>query len=429
MFIFNIQLAPKWDERFEFRGFDDIYHSKWSLSELLSTPLELAVYHEDPQMFVMDDELGKVTVDLAALRHSREVTLSVPLSKETPEGDISQGDVSLTLSWEVEEPFDEGDAEAFAKEAEDIGLWVTVASIRARLQKAGFDADKERVAAAVMGRDFVRRRFAMEEVTFGQLPEPIIKVKGQLQNVGFDADAEVIAQMLGDRSSPSYHVGKCAKRMIVAIERELLLSQAAVKGRRPPGFSKKLSARGSGLVNRLKQSRASQVDMASLAVSINMLVKFILFELTGFLQVNSSIASSMPDLHWPPAFTELSQRVSSAVNLNFATEIGEANCELGSNYCFRVMTMMLALLAFQLAFPACIALVKFTPLRNLVTQYRLDTLVDRCYSMVKVPRLTAAHAHTHHFRSPPSCPGLALWARKEATSPRPRRVDTGERLR
>ena len=29
-------------------------------------------------MFVMNDELGHATVDLIALRHSREVTLSVP---------------------------------------------------------------------------------------------------------------------------------------------------------------------------------------------------------------------------------------------------------------------------------------------------------------------------------------------------------------
>ena len=336
----------------------------------------------------------------------------------------SQGDVSLTLSWEVEEPFNEGDAEAFAKEAEDVGLWEAVASIRARLQKAGFDADKERVAAAVMGRDFVRRRFAMEEVTFGQLPEPIIKVKGQLQNVGLDADAEVIAQMLGEKSSPSYHVGKCAKRMIAAIERELLLSQAAVKGRRPPGLTRRLTARGSGLVNRLKQSHSSKVDMASLAVSVNMLVKFMLFELTGFLQVNSSIASSMPDLQWPPVFTELSRSVSSTFNLDFVTEIGEANCELGSNYCFRVMMMMMAVLAFQLAFPAGVALVTFTPLRILVTQERLDTLVDRCYSMLKMLWLAAAYAATHRSGSPPSFPGLAPWTRGK----QPRYVRERERL-
>merc|ERR1712127_848223 len=43
------------------------------------------------------------------------------------------------------------------------------------------------------------------------------------------------------------------------------------------------------------------------------------------------------------------------------------------------MMMMLAILGFQLAFPACVALIKYSPLRKCVTQARLDTLVDRSY--------------------------------------------------
>ena len=87
----------------------------------------------------------------------------------------------------------------------------------------------------------------------------------------------------------------------------------------------------------------------------------------------------MPDLTFPKAFDDISSTVSSVVNLDFATEHGDANCTLGNNYCFRVMMMMLAILGFQLAFPACVALIKYSPLRKCVTQARLDTLVDRSY--------------------------------------------------
>ena len=87
----------------------------------------------------------------------------------------------------------------------------------------------------------------------------------------------------------------------------------------------------------------------------------------------------MPELEFPKVFSDISSAVSSVVNLDFVTEHGEANCTLGNNYCFRVMMMMLAILGFQLAFPACIALVKFTPLRKMVAQQRLEQLVDRAY--------------------------------------------------
>merc|ERR1711865_1362197 len=133
---------------------------------------------------------------------------------------------------------------------------------------------------------------------------------------------------------------------------------------------------GGALINRLKKSKASTVDMGSLAVSINILIKIMMFELTAFLQVNSEIASSMPELEFPKVFSDISSLVSSVVNLDFATEHGDANCTLGNNYCFRVMMMMLAILGFQLAFPTCIALVKFTPLRKMVAQQRLKQLAS-----------------------------------------------------
>ena len=174
-------------------------------------------------------------------------------------------------------------------------------------------------------------------------------------------------------------MGHCAKYLIDEIEHELELGMAAQQGTKPRSLSRKMSMGGSMLVDRLKRSKASQVDMGSLAVSINILIKIMIFELTAFLQVNSEIASSMPDLQWPPVFGEISSMVSGVVNLDFATEHGEANCTLGNNYCFRVMMMMLAILGFQLAFPACIAIVKLTPLRKMVAQQRLEQLVDRAY--------------------------------------------------
>ena len=132
----------------------------------------------------------------------------------------------------------------------------------------------------------------MEEIVFGELPEIIIKVKGQLQHVGFDANAEVIAGALGEKGSSSYHVGQCAKWLISEIERELGLGEATVMGRRPRSLSRKMTMGGMGgsnLINRLKKSKASAVDMGSLAVAINILFKIMAFEVTAFLQVNCEI--------------------------------------------------------------------------------------------------------------------------------------------
>ena len=133
----------------------------------------------------------------------------------------------------------------------------------------------------------------MEEIVFGELPEIIIKVKGQLQHVGLDATAEVIAGALGEKGSSSYHVGQCATWLISEIERELGLGEATVQGRRPRSLSRQMTMGGSNLINRLKKSKASAVDMASLAVAINILFKIMAFEVTAFLQVNSEIAPTL----------------------------------------------------------------------------------------------------------------------------------------
>ena len=93
-------------------------------------------------------------------------------------------------------------------------------------------------------------------------------------------------------------------------------------------------------------------DMLSLSLSLVIVVKFIIFDLTGYLQVNSSMSSSMPGLEWPPAFVAINKFVNGLFNLAFLTEVGSMDCWLGTNYCFRVMCICLTLLSFQIALPA-----------------------------------------------------------------------------
>jgi hypothetical protein len=127
------------------------------------------------------------------------------------------------------------------------------------------------------------------------------------------------------------------------------------------------------------QKKAAQPDMLSLSISISILAKFMLFDLVGFLQVNSSIAEAFADLNWPAQFSEVSRVASSVFNLDFLTDIGESNCTLQSNHCYRVMVMMLTLLAFQLAFPAGVGVARFTPLRRCIKEDRIKTLIDRSF--------------------------------------------------
>jgi hypothetical protein len=86
----------------------------------------------------------------------------------------------------------------------------------------------------------------------------------------------------------------------------------------------------------------------------------------------------MPDLTFPPEFGEMSRTLSSAFNLDFVTDVGEANCSLGSNHCYRIMVMMFSLLAFQLASPAGYSLAKGLQTKGIVSQKRVEALVDRC---------------------------------------------------
>jgi hypothetical protein len=91
--------------------------------------------------------------------------------------------------------------------------------------------------------------------------------------------------------------------------------------------------------------------MLSLSLSLAIVVKFIIFDLTGYLQVNSSMSSSMPGLQWPPIFVQINKFVNGLFNMAFLTEVGDKDCWLGTNYCFRIMCICLTLLSFQIALP------------------------------------------------------------------------------
>ena len=99
----------------------------------------------------------------------------------------------------------------------------------------------------------------------------------------------------------------------------------------------------------------------------------------------------MPNLEWPKEFKDFSREMSSIINMEFATEFGDANCSLGSNYCFRIMLFMCSVLSFQLAFPACVALARYSPLRKRISQERLDTLLDRALHGMNIAMM-ALHA-------------------------------------
>ena len=157
----------------------------------------------------------------------------------------------------------------------------------------------------------------MEEIVFGKLPEIIIKVKGQLQHVGLDATADVIASALGEKGSSDYNVGHCAKWLISEIEAELGLGQASRPRR---SLSRTMSMGGSNMIDRLKNAKASPVDMGSLAVSINILFKIMAFEVTAFLQVNSEITTTL-------ALTlALALALSLALTLTLTLPPGQLRC-------------------------------------------------------------------------------------------------------
>ena len=105
-------LDPEWDELFEFRGKagaperakkgqPTMAGQRPILRELISTPLQLELSHENRMMglnmLARNQSIGSATVDLSPLLSSHEVPLHVPLS--------TQGSLSILASWEVEEEY------------------------------------------------------------------------------------------------------------------------------------------------------------------------------------------------------------------------------------------------------------------------------------------------------------------------------------
>jgi len=280
-----LSLDPIWDEIFQFDG-KGVEGDRQTLEELLHTKLELECYDENKafgiNMLANNPLLGIATVDLKLVMRSQEAPLLVPLS--------TQGSISLTVTWEVEEE------------------WV----------------DEEEEA-----------RWLREHA---------------------EKDEDVLEEIFGR--------GETHEEKVAAAEADSGAAKAKAEG---PASPKGATA-----------PPPKPPDMLSLSIAITILVKFVLFDLVGFFQVNSSLAGSMPDLTFPPEFGEMSRTLSSAFNLDFVTDVGEANCSLGSNHCYRIMVMMFSLLAFQLASPAGYSLAKGLQTKGIVSQKRVEALVDRC---------------------------------------------------
>ena len=100
-----------------------------------------------------------------------------------------------------------------------------------------------------------------------------------------------------------------------------------------------------------------------------------LFDLIGYLQINASFALSMPEVPWPSSFSELSKSLSGAFNINFATQLGSADCLLASSVCYRTLNTMLIAMGFLLALP-------------------LSQLVARCCGMNASKRRSLADSAT-----------------------------------
>ena len=50
-------------------------------------------------------------------------------------------------------------------------------------------------------------------------------------------------------------------------------------------------------------------------------------------------------------FTTINRFINGLFNLSFLTEVGELDCWLGSNYCFRILCICMTMLSFQMALP------------------------------------------------------------------------------
>jgi hypothetical protein len=102
-------------------------------------------------------------------------------------------------------------------------------------------------------------------------------------------------------------------------------------------------------------------DMLSLSASLAALAKFIVFDMTNYLQINSGLSDSM-DLQWPPFFSEVTRVVGGVFNLNFLTDIGSLNCTLHMNYCFKVLCIMMFTVSILVGQPTFIKILRTLPM-------------------------------------------------------------------
>ena len=284
---------------------------------MLASPLTLTCYDEDRGFFGTD---ASHELGKATIDLSCLLTQrEVALTVPLSwEGDtaLAEGSISLTISWEIEEEL-EPEAEAEAPMTiEEQLAW-----------ECGLESLSALGINSVLG----------------------------IQSAPAAAPAAASATLSHDTSMLS--------------SKRLGPSKEGAKVTRKVSFSKKSA-----------KKKGTQPDMLSLSISISILAKFMLFDLVGFFQVNSALVVSMPDVEFPQVFKQMSSSLTGVFNLDFLTDWGEANCSLGGDQCFRVLLIMLTLVAFQLAFPAAVGLARFLPpLRKRVSQARLETLVDRAF--------------------------------------------------
>ena len=179
--------------------------------------------------------------------------------------------------------------------------------IKEQLQELGFHArevEEHRVAVALeensghMGRSLVQLKAAFAEArgapTDGKAeqlvapPEAVVNVLAILRRDGLDATAERIAFYL---EANQMHIGRSAAALMRSLEHQGGMQKYA----RPPSFVKRELVK-IGAKLKQKASEMKQPDMASLSVSITIVVKFVLFELSGFLQARRAPfpAGSLP---------------------------------------------------------------------------------------------------------------------------------------
>ena len=341
---------------------------------MLASPLTLTCYDEDRGFLGRDasHELGKATIDLSCLLTQREVALTVPLSWEGNTA-LAEGSISLSISWEMEEEFEpEAEAEAPMTIEEQLAWELGIESLDAL--GGGGGGSKKSAPAAALSRptSLLSRKGPGRPKKEAKLTRKNSFSKKSAKKKGTQPD------ML----SLSISISILAKFMLFDLVGFFQVNSSPAH---PPTHSLTHSlahslthARTRPLTHSLAHSLTHSLTHSPTPSLTHSLTRSLTCPLARFSQVNSALVVSMPDIEFPQGFKQMSSSLTGVFNLGFLTEWGEANCSLGGDQCFRVLLIMLTLVAFQLAFPAAVGLARFLPpLRKRVSQARLETLVDR----------------------------------------------------